>query len=186
MPQLLSSCPNKITHCLLVVIIFLQGCAVRRGTRPHYSRALGAYTLSGLHPSGALGPVQDLPERGAPLSRLQITADAYLGVPYRRGGMDKSGMDCSGFIKRVYAEALSLDLPHNSSQMGALGKSVSKHKLEKGDILLFGSIFGINHAGIYMGKNRFIHASASKGVMYSSFDEAYFRKKFKGARRILR
>jgi cell wall-associated NlpC family hydrolase len=116
---------------------------------------------------------------------LQKVAESYLGAPYRWGGMNRTGMDCSGFIKKVYAEVFSITLPHSSAKIAKLGRAVSRKKLRQGDIVLFGSILGIHHAGIYMNDNKFIHASTTAGVVYSSLHESYYRKKYKGARRVI-
>jgi lipoprotein Spr len=160
----------------------LAGCAGKEATRPYFSREKGAYITY------KADRIPDLKKGAAakvPPSDLKRITDSYLGAPYLWGGDNRSGMDCSGFIKRVFVEAYGLKLPHNSGKIGRLGKSVSRAKLRTGDIVLFGSIFGIHHAGIYMGEDNFIHASVSKGVMYSKLSEAYYRKRYKGARRIV-
>jgi murein DD-endopeptidase / murein LD-carboxypeptidase len=77
----------------------------------------------------------------------------------------------------------SIALPHSTKESWKIGKSVSKRNLKQGDVVFFGSMWGVNHNGIYMGNNQFIHASSSKGVMYSSMDDAYWKPKYKGARR---
>ncbi len=68
-----------------------------------------------------------------------------------------------------------------------MGKGVASDEARAGDLVFFrGGIFnGINHVGIYMGNKTFIHASNKNGVMYDTLDEAYYKKRFAGIRRIL-
>jgi cell wall-associated NlpC family hydrolase len=111
-------------------------------------------------------------------------ARRYLGVPYRYGGTSRGGMDCSGLVQRVFAEALGIALPHSSRQVSQMGKRVPRQKLKPGDVVLFGSAFGINHSGIYTGQDKFIHASRKKGVVESSLNQAYWKKRWKAGRRL--
>ena len=121
-----------------------------------------------------------------PQDRLKKTIDSYLGTCYRWGGTTRKGMDCSGFVKTVYAEVSHAKLPRTSYSMSKLGHSVTRAKARPGDLIFFrGGIFNrINHVGIYMGKGRFAHASSSKGVKYSSLNTDYYRRRFAGIRRV--
>ena len=63
------------------------------------------------------------------------------------------------------------------------GKSVSRGNLREADLIFFGSFWKISHVGIYLGGDRFIHASSSRGVIISNLNEKYYRNKYQGARR---
>lgn len=116
------------------------------------------------------------------------TAYAYLGTPYVYGGEGPAGFDCSGFVRYVFS-LYGIDLPHNAAAQASCGVAVDKSQLQPGDIVLFG-YYGsksINHSGIYLGDNKFIHASSSgKGVIVSSLASGYYTDNYKGARRVLR
>lgn len=125
-----------------------------------------------------------------PLIKGELTKaiESYLGVPYRWGGRTRQGMDCSGFVLKVYQKALNLNLPHSAKIMYRLGDSVPVKDLRFGDLVFFKNIesYGISHVGIYVGNNEFAHASTTQGVIISKLSEKYYRKRFVGVKRILR
>lgn len=114
--------------------------------------------------------------------------NSYKGVPYLWAGDTKRGMDCSGFTMKVFQESSNYTLPHNAAAQYKLGSKVNQRQLKLGDLVFFRDIEskGISHVGIYVGDNMFAHASLSKGVVYSSLKENYYRKRYVSARRILR
>ena len=119
--------------------------------------------------------------------RLDRIAESYIGTRYHRGGTNRhSGLDCSGLTILIYDELTGVRLPRKSSAMRRTGIEVSKDDLAPGDLVFFTSgFFGdIDHVGIYLGDDRFIHSSSSKGVMYSKLSEDYFVNHYAGARRI--
>jgi hypothetical protein len=121
-----------------------------------------------------------------PQDRLKKIADSYLGTRCKSGGTGRSGVDCSGFVYLVFKELNHANLPRSSGKQWKLGRTVSPEAARPGDFVFFrGGLFGmVNHVGIYMGNNSFIHASTSSGVIYSSLDDAYYRKHFAGIRRV--
>jgi lipoprotein Spr len=121
-----------------------------------------------------------------PRERLKKIADSYLGTRYKRGGENRAGLDCSGFVCRVFRELNGAKLPRSSGKQWKLGRLVSPADARPGDFVFFrGGLFGtVNHVGIYMGGGRFVHASTSNGVIYSSLDDDYYKKHFAGIRRV--
>lgn len=114
--------------------------------------------------------------------------NSYKGVPYLWAGDTRRGMDCSGFTMKVFQESSNYTLPHNAAAQYKLGSKVNQRQLKLGDLVFFRDIEskGISHVGIYVGDDMFAHASLSKGVVYSSLKEDYYRKRYVSARRILR
>lgn len=115
----------------------------------------------------------------------------YLGAPYRKGGTSKKGFDCSGFARTVYDRLLGIDLPHSSGdqfQSPELQK-IDTRELQTGDLVFFGSntkkkkTKRINHVGVYLSDGQFIHASSSEGIIVSSLDDKYWKKRFVGSKR---
>jgi lipoprotein Spr len=107
----------------------------------------------------------------------------WIGTPYRFGGSTKKGIDCSAFTKKLYSQVFNMDIERNSRDIFSMVTPVSKDDLQEGDLVFF-KIHSrrISHVGIYLGNNRFAHASL-RGVAISSLDEAYYKRYFyKGGR----
>jgi cell wall-associated NlpC family hydrolase len=104
----------------------------------------------------------------------------YLGVPYRWGGASPSGFDCSGLVMYVYAQ-LGISLPHFAAAQYRMGSAVSRSDLQPGDLVFFD---GLNHVGIYIGGNQFVHAPHTGDVVRVSTLTGWFASTYVGARRI--
>ena len=117
---------------------------------------------------------------------LMQAADYWLKTPYRFGGNDERGIDCSGLVCAVYREVYGLDLPRSTRSQRRLGSSVRTPYIRPGDLLFFQMERGrVNHVGIYLGGSEFIHASSSRGVVISSLRDSYYSERLFTARRIL-
>lgn len=103
----------------------------------------------------------------------------FLGVPYRLGGSTLKGIDCSGFVKRIY-QIFNVDLPRTAREQLLFGKKVAKNELEEGDLVFFHTRRpNGTHVGIYIGNNEFIHASSyKKEVKVDNLDMPYYDKRF--------
>ena len=116
---------------------------------------------------------------------LYAFIDEWVGVKYKYGGTTKKGVDCSGFTNLLYNNVFKKELPRSSSDIAAVAKSVSKKELSEGDFVFF-SIRSkkVDHVGIYLTNNRFVHASTSKGVIISNLEHPYYAKYFKKGGRL--
>jgi cell wall-associated NlpC family hydrolase len=119
--------------------------------------------------------------------RFENEVKKYLGIPYRRGGTSKKGMDCSGFARVVYDRLLGIDLPHNSIAQFRFAEleEIDSGDLQTGDLIFFANNKKkrINHVGVYLSDGQFIHASSSQGITVSSLEDRYWKKRFVGSRR---
>jgi len=115
-------------------------------------------------------------------------AKKMLGVKYRYGGSSPySGFDCSGLVQYSH-KAVGINLPRTASQQFKAATRISKKYLSPGDLVFFKTSVNryVSHVGIYLGKNKFIHApSSGKRVKISSMKNKYWSKRFTGAGRIL-
>ena len=172
-------------NLILLFFALLASCA--SGPRPYYSRLQGGYCQTNPGKSGIrplIGNAERTTGGGGNGETVVQTAKRYLGTPYLYGGETRNGMDCSGLVKRVYAEALNMQLPHNSRQISQIGMPLSLQDLKPGDVVIFGSVVGINHSGIYTGRDRFIHASRKWGVRESTLSDEYWKRRWKMGRRL--
>jgi lipoprotein Spr len=120
-----------------------------------------------------------------PSKPLLNAVDEWYGVRYRTGGNSKTGVDCSGFTVAVYTAVFGITLPRVSRDQYRTARKISTTELQEGDLVFFNTTGrGVSHVGVYLGNNRFIHASVSRGVMVNSLFEPYYLKRFVGAGRI--
>ena len=108
---------------------------------------------------------------------LYLTIDEWMGVSHRLGGMDKKGIDCSGFVSIVYQDIYNKKLPRISSAMA--DRIVRKYddQLQEGDLVFFSfGGKGIDHVGIYLHNDRFVHVSTSRGVIISNLKDTWYYK----------
>ena len=110
----------------------------------------------------------------------------WLGTPYRRGGSSKNGTDCSGFVKNIYKNVYGLDLSHSSRDMYKEVCPVHKQELAEGDLVFFKTRGKrISHVGVYIKDNKFVHSSSRNGVIISSLDEKYYKKRYFAGGRVV-
>ncbi|MEC4112553.1 C40 family peptidase [Myroides pelagicus] len=117
------------------------------------------------------------------------TAFDYEGVRYRYGGTSYSGIDCSGLIVNAFANT-DLNLPRTSRDLARVGEKVKKSKAKKGDLIFFNTRGNrISHVGIITEVTpddiKFIHSSTSRGVIVSSINENYYKRRFVQINRVL-
>jgi cell wall-associated NlpC family hydrolase len=130
---------------------------------------------------------------GPALADTDTTEDLFLyavglvGTPYQAGGTSaENGVDCSGFVRLAYEQALHTRLPRTAQEMSHVGIRVDEHDLHTGDLVFFNTLDKpYSHVGIYLGEGRFIHASSGAvgSVTISSLHDEYWQKRFEGARR---
>lgn len=168
---------------LLLVVLTLSGCRSSRGggnrssthkrqsewksnhRRPDYSR----------EQSDQMG--RDLVEE----------ARRWMGTPYRYGGQDRNGTDCSGLVMQVYKNVCEVKLPRTTTDQRVYCLAVPRDRTRVGDLVFFSSGGGkgsVNHVGLYIGNGEMIHASSSRGVMVSPVDTGYWSERFQGIGRV--
>lgn len=115
---------------------------------------------------------------------LYMVAGEWMGTPYKYGGRNKKGIDCSGFTCEVYKSALKKPINGSAQQLFKLSREIASSELKEGDLVFFKiRRKTISHVGIYLGENKFIHASLSNGVIVSDLKDPYYSKYFyKGGR----
>jgi cell wall-associated NlpC family hydrolase len=115
---------------------------------------------------------------------LTQRAMRFLGVPYVFGGTSTTGFDCSGYVQHVFA-MLGVHLPRTADAQYYAGRS-TRGRMVPGDLVFFTTYeSGPSHVGIYLGNDRFVHASSSQGVTVSSLHDSYWSARYLGAKRFI-
>ncbi len=121
------------------------------------------------------------------VDELLAYARTFQGVEYVYAGMSPKGFDCSGFVKYVY-KGIGIDTPRSSSDYGAAGVKVERSAMVPGDVILWDTdgsrVRNISHVGIYLGNDKFIHASSTLDSVVIASVSGY-RATFLGVRRFL-
>ncbi len=161
------------------------------------ARNLATRTLAGLllasaaamadPPRAYAEPEPEQRSASALASDLVLQALGLLGVRYRWGGnTPETGLDCSGLVRHVFAEAAGLVLPRRSEEISRTGVPVARSELRPGDLVFFDTLRRtFSHVGIYIGDGRFVHApSAGGAVRVERLTTSYWTRRFNGGRRI--
>lgn len=130
-----------------------------------------------------ISDAENVEKESSETANMQIArlAESYIGTSYQFDGVDLSvGVDSPGFVKAIYAQA-GIELPGDLDGQAASGTEISLEELSAGDVLFYGEADEnqnvLNHAGIYNGSGKVIHASNAKdGVKISNFDYRPIRK----------
>jgi cell wall-associated NlpC family hydrolase len=120
---------------------------------------------------------------------MVMTALTLMGTPYKWGGTSpEEGFDCSGLVQYIYRDVSDVVLPRTAAAMAKMaGRDVTEKELMVGDLLFFrlGKSRAINHVGIYIGENRFVHAPRSGAVIrIDLLSDRYWMRYFDRARRL--
>lgn len=120
-----------------------------------------------------------------PVSAIVSAALALRGTPYRDGGSDPSGFDCSGFTQYVFAR-LGIALPREVRDQYREGTPVAADRIAAGDLIFFSTVApGASHVGIAIDGDEFVHAPSSNGVVrVEHLSAKYWTRRFVGARRV--
>ena len=165
---------RPVSLLILVLLAAWSGACASSGAVPRPFP--GASLPSG---AGDAGPT------AARSGDIIATALKYQGVPYRDGGSDPSGFDCSGFVQWVFAQ-IGRELPREVRDQYDVGKKISRSQIRPGDLVFFHTVSrGASHVGIALDDERFVHAPSSRGVVrIERYTSDYWKKRYVGARRV--
>lgn len=119
------------------------------------------------------------------LNKIEAQYKTWRNTPYRYGGNSKKGIDCSSLVMNFYSQKFSKSIPRMTVEQAKIGEKVTQ--LKAGDLVFFKTGRGNSglHVGIYYKNGFFLHASTSKGVIYSNLKEEYWKSKYWKAMRIV-
>ena len=138
-------------------------------------------------PTASVPATQATPPAPAPADGYAIagTALSLRGTPYRNGGSDPTGFDCSGFIWYVLGQH-GIHVPRTVGEQFRQGVDVSPPSLEAGDLVFFNTDGGgASHVGMVIGGDEFVHAPSGRGdVRVERISARYWASRYVGARRL--
>lgn len=173
---------KQIGMCLL--IFFMVGCKAKTDWRDNYKKNKSSKSVATTKKTTVKKP-NDLAEISEILdvsvstlknkNLYDFIIDWY-GTPYKYGGNNQDGIDCSGFTNILYKEIYKIQIPRVSKDIAENVKRKYTNDLKEGDLVFFsfGKTGTVNHVGIYLHNNMFVHASTSKGVIISNLTEPYY------------
>lgn len=120
---------------------------------------------------------------------LYKEVESWLGTPYKYGGQSKNGTDCSGLVLEIYKSVYNKKLYRSSQEIYEKNcKPIQKHELKEGDLVFFitnKNSKRINHVGLYLKDDKFIHSTTKRGVIISSLLEDYYEKYYFASGRVI-
>lgn len=106
--------------------------------------------------------------------RAASIAVAQVGVPYRYGGQGPNGFDCSGLVHYSYNRA-GKSVPRTTGQLWKNATTIDRADLQAGDLLFFSINGKMQHVGMYIGDDQFVHApSTGRHVQVASLDSDFY------------
>jgi cell wall-associated NlpC family hydrolase len=161
--------------------LWSAACASSRRAVPRPFPVPGGSPPVRVSPPAGIVPPAGTPDGYA----ISGAALALRGAPYRNGGADPHGFDCSGFTQYVYSE-FGIALPRQVRDQFGVGTKVGADQLEPGDLIFFTTDApGASHVAIAIGGDQFVHAPSTNGVVrVERLSTPYWRRRFIGARRI--
>jgi probable lipoprotein NlpC len=171
-------------RCFCVWLIVLQ---VLFAGRLAAAPLEGGYALA---PKASASPAEKDAAYREARSRLLAAAGKYERTPYRYGGIDRRGLDCSGLVSLSFFDALGISVPRNAESLYSWVEKIPIDNAQPGDLVFFRTTGNgkISHVGILTGEGRFIHSASSgpvTGVIYSRLNEKYWSRTYAGAGRAL-
>ena len=169
---------------LLVILALtgvVAGCATTGAVPAPFPRP-GGHAPEAPPPEAATPPPVAAPGSGYEIAG---TALGLRGAPYRNGGGDPSGFDCSGFVTYVFAQH-GVSVPRTVSEQYQAGLPIPSDQLQPGDLVFFSTVtHGASHVGIAIGGDEFVHAPSGRGeVRVERLSTTYWAARFIGARRV--
>jgi lipoprotein Spr len=117
-------------------------------------------------------------------SKILAQYSQWKGTRYHFGGSSHRGIDCSALMQAIFHGSMKMELPRTTSEQLHNGHHIAQNELKPGDLVFFKTSRSTRHVGVYVGNNKFIHASKVKGVTVSSLANNYWQAHYETARRV--
>ena len=191
-PQKSASADNSQPHFIETITVD-PATPVSKRKSPSINNTTAANTFVVQHDIPEVyNPIQfkyailmDMPVETLANFKLFAFIDEWYGAPYHFGGSTKNGVDCSAFAGNLITTVFGVGLPRMAKDQYKACEHVKKDDLEEGDLVFFHTTRkGISHVGVYLGNNKFVHASLNYGVTISDMSDGYYARAFRGGGRV--
>lgn len=126
-----------------------------------------------------------VPETKITNEKLYKFINDWYAVPYKYGGKDKNGIDCSGLASTLYMNVYKKNISPSTKALIQEVKKINSSDLKEGDLVFFKiESKNVSHVGVYLQNNKFVHASTKKGVIINDLNEPYYKKHFYSSGRV--
>ncbi|MFL5752144.1 MAG: C40 family peptidase [Bacteroidia bacterium] len=177
---------RRVALCISLLVVFLASC------RSHKSASSAGTASTSKAEAEKLSALKmkyaaQLGVRESELNNIKLFQfiDEWYSAPYKYGGLDKTGIDCSGFAFTLYNIVYSKKVARSTGELYSSCTSLDNKDLKEGDLVFFKiEKKDVSHVGVYLMNNKFIHASTKKGVIINDLNEVYYKKYFYKAGRI--
>lgn len=182
---------TRFVAVVVLIGILFSSCTSRKETANRYKYLIKEDHSTATTTDNSDAPVKAKvlgPRFSEKLEPVLNEAKDYLGTPYRYGGNDKRGVDCSGLTQLAYEKA-GISLPRSAAEQSEYGEKIERNALEIGDLVFFDAKGKgkIDHVGMIVkidgDQAVFIHSSTSKGVRYDELNQGYWADKLVDCRR---
>lgn len=160
---------------LIVIILGMSSCKSHKKVRTDENIYVGEVV--------EIKPIKKKEKKEITIGeRIVEEVKTWIGTPYGYGRSEKGkATDCSGMVVVVYQEIASIKLPRNSAQQADFCQNLKEKDIEPGDLVFFATGSDkkkVSHVGVMIDKEKFIHASGSKGVIMSEMSTPYYKRNF--------
>lgn len=115
-------------------------------------------------------------------SKLYSFISDWYGAPYKYGGCEKTGVDCSCFTINLFDKVYGKKMPRTAGEIYKECEKLNIDSAQEGDLVFFKiNSNSITHVGVYLRDKKFVHASTTRGVLVNSLSETYYSKYFYSA-----
>lgn len=159
-------------YLFLIPFLFIVACSSKKNL-PRDSRKVSPKIVK------KYADIMNVPAHKIQNKHLYEFINDWEGTVYKLGGLNKSGIDCSGLVYLLYKDVYQKDIPRNTGKQVEIIKRKYENQLKEGDLVFFdydGKTF--SHVGVFLQNGFYVHASTKRGVMVQKLKDPYTYKYF--------